>query len=200
MATFLALILSVMLVVKDYGTHGHTFPIEEEDLIEYLQNKIRSLDAKDMCSINQKLQKHYTSSIADPTSLDLPHATSHHIHYFDPTVVAQQDIKDQEGTIIVAKGASYNPLHHFSLLEPLLFFAGDDPSQIAWAKSFEDQTKWILVSGLPLELEKKENRPVYFDQNGLLVKKLKIGSVPAYITQEGNLLKIETIPIGKSCE
>ena len=121
MVTFLAYILSAAPIVKDYGPHGQTFPIEEEDLIEYLQQKTQSLTPRQIAETNQKLQENYKRQLTDPHSLKIQTSTSFSVHYFDPTVVAKQDIKDSTGNIIVAKGTSYNPLHHFSLLEPLLF-------------------------------------------------------------------------------
>jgi conjugal transfer pilus assembly protein TraW len=49
------------------------------------------------------------------------------------------------------------------------------------------------VKGAPLLLSEELKVPVYFDQSGLLTKKLGIHHVPALVTQEGMRLRIEEI-------
>jgi len=56
---------------------------------------------------------------------------------------------------------------------------------------------WILVKGSPFELEEKKERPVYFDQGGALSEKFGIRSIPCRITQQGEKLLIEEIPLQK---
>lgn len=197
MATLLAFSLLVSsLSIHDHGTHGHTFPIEEEDLIEYLQKRMESLSLAEIGKINHSLRANYEKHLLEPAPVpNLSRAREYAIHYYDPTVVAKQEIRDGQGNIIVKKGSSYNPLNDHSLKEELLFFDGSDSLHVAWAKSLGEETKWILTSGRPLEIEEQEKRPVYFDQNGLLTQKLKIATIPARVTQEDNRLKIETIPV-----
>ena len=72
----------------------------------------------------------------------------------------------------------------------LLFIDGDDPGQKAWAHSKiqkaetrEQKIKLILVKGAPLALSEELGLPVYFDQGGILVKKLGIHHVPAVVRQ-----------------
>jgi conjugal transfer pilus assembly protein TraW len=205
MAIALAFVLTITpltVIVKDHGVHGHTFPIEEEDLLECLKRDSQDLTSQEVYEINQKLQSHYKKSVARPALIkNLKEATARTIHYFDPTIVVKQEIKDGQGNIVIAQGASYNPLQHFSLSEELLFFNGDDRSHLEWAQSLGEHKKWILIAGHPIELEEKENHPIYFDQNGLLTQKLKIVAIPARVSQEGNLLKIETVPMQRrTCE
>jgi conjugal transfer pilus assembly protein TraW len=200
MATFLAFMLSASPLIKDYGVHGQVYPIEEEDPVEHLRRTTQSLTELDLHEVDGRLQKHYVKQLREPTPLTLPTSISYEVHYFNPACRAKHDIKDAAGKIVVSKEAFYNPLDHFCLKEPLLFFAGNDPAQLEWAKSLGEHTKWILISGRPLDLEEQEKRPVYFDQNGFLVQKLKISTVPARVSQEGKLLKIEMLPVeGKIC-
>jgi len=197
MAIILAFVLITSpMVIKDHGVHGQTFPIEEENLIDYLTRRSQDLTSQDVCEIRQRLQKHYKKTLAEPSPVkNLQNATSYSVHYFDPTIIAKQEIKDGQGNTIISVGTLYNPLQHFSLSEELIFFNGDDPAHLEWAKSLGEHKKWILVAGHPLKLEETENRPVYFDQGGLLTRKLKIVAAPARVSQDGMLLKIEAIPI-----
>ncbi len=190
--TLLLTSLAIPLGAKDHGTHGQTFSIEEEDLIDYIQNRIETLD-------DSKLQAHYTHTFQYPKFIPgLSEAVNYQVHYFDPTVVTKADIKDEEGKIVIPKGSSYNPLEHFNLTQDLLFFDGDQQTHLEWAKGCGDQTKWILIKGSPFEIEEQENRPIFFDQFGSLVNKLSIKSIPARVTQEGKLLKIEAVPLKES--
>lgn len=198
MADFLNTILLLAnltgpLSIKDFGVQGQTFPIEEENLIDYIQDSIKS-DSDD-----KRIQEHYSQSFKNPEPVcGLSEAKKSTIHYFDPTIIAKTDIKDEEGKIVIPRRTAYNPLEYFSLSQDLLFFDGDQAEHIQWAKSLGKESKWILVKGKPFELEEKENRPVFFDQGGLLVQKLSIKTIPARVTQEGRLLKIESMPIKES--
>jgi len=76
---------------------------------------------------------------------------------------------------------------------------GDDSQQVAWAirqhQAAESlhKPKIILVQGSPFELSKKLNLPIYFDQSGVLVKKLGISCVPARLYQQEKTLTIEEV-------
>jgi len=193
--TLLLTSLAIPIGAQDFGIHGRTYPIEEEDLIDYIQNRILSLDDQTLSSIQGKAREQYGESFQRPNSVQgLMQATKYEIHYFDPTIITKEDIKDNNGKTIIPKGTSYNPLEHVSLTQDLLFFDGDQEEHVEWAKSFGNQTKWILINGRPLELEQREDRPVFFDQFGVLSNKLSIKAIPARITQEGTRLKIELIP------
>lgn len=192
--TLLLTSLTIPLGARDFGTHGLTFPIEEEDIIDYIQNKIQSLDDQTICTIQEKVGREYENQFQSPIPVkNIGQVTQYEVYYFDPTVITKEDIRDQNGKVIVPKGTSYNPLDHVSLTQDLLFFDGDNEEHIKWAISLGNQTKWILINGKPLELEERENRPIFFDQFGLLSKKLSIHAVPARISQSGKRLKIELI-------
>ena len=103
------------------------------------------------------------------------------------------DIKDQAGNIVITAGTSVNPLEKISWGEELIFIDGDDQQQINWAKS--KIGKLVLIKGSPVELTQKLNKPVFFDQGGVLTTRFKIKAVPATIEQDGKLLKISEVKI-----
>ena len=94
-------------------------------------------------------------------------------------------------------GTHVNPLEHTSLAAPMLFFDGSDESHLQWALAENASSRLILTKGSPLQLEEKIERPVFFDQQALLTKKLKIQFIPARVTQEGVVLKIEEIDLSR---
>lgn len=175
--------LSQSLIAIDLGVHGHTYPIEEENFLVFVQSQLEKVSSQDFKEFQIKL----------PKGIKFPAAKKRRIFLYDPTIHAKKDILDRKGNIIVKKGTQYNPLQKYSLGENLLFLDGTDQSQIAWAKKTEGE--WILTNGNPFSLEEEEERPIFFDQFGALIRKLGIQSLPARVSQEGMNLKIEEVSI-----
>lgn len=184
---FLMIFLSMHAV--DYGTFGHTFLIEEQDLLEYVQERLLNASAEEHLKLKE------INKISEPKEVPLPQATIYRCFFYDPSVTAHQDIKDNKGNIIVAKGTSYNPLRTVSLTNPLLFFNSTKETNLLWAMKTEGT--WILTKGAPIELEEKVGKPVYFDQFGSITRKLGIQAIPAKVSQQGHLLKIEEFVVGE---
>lgn len=183
------LMLFSSLQAVDYGSYGHTFLIEEQDILEYIKERISNPNP------DEKLKLKEIQTISAPKEVGLPQAKAYRCFFYDPTVTAHNEIKDNKGKIIVAKGAQYNPLKNFSLLNPLLFFDATKKCNLLWAEDIEGT--WILTKGSPIDLEKKVGKPVYFDQFGSITQKLGIKAIPAKVSQEGNLLKIEEFVMGE---
>lgn len=188
------LLLTFCLEAKDYGVHGELYPITERNLIEVFKEKIDQLSDSEKQEIHQRIAQKNQDKLIRPHPLCLPITTERSVHLVDPSVTVNEDIKDVKGNVVVSKGTTHNPLSIQPLNQPLLFFDGDDNEQVLWAKS--QPGMWILVRGSPLDLEEKENRPVFFDQGGVLCQKFQIKSVPARVSQEDLFLKVEMIPKG----
>lgn len=193
MANILRVFLLLMLMQlegKDFGKHGHVYPISEDNLLEYLQTRLHTLPEDDVQDVLRKYcQQQVGASFEE--------AKEYHRYEFDPSITVFQDVLDHNGTIIIPKGALVNPLEICSLSRELLFLDGDNPLHVQWAKKTGKEAKWILVKGKPLELEEQEELPIYFDQFGFLIRKLGIQQIPAKVSQmQGSLrLTIEEIPI-----
>lgn len=169
---------------RDLGTHGRSFPIQEEDILDHAPN------------FTHFSEKDHLKYIEEPKPVaGLSNATEYHVYYYDPTLTLKTDIEDCAGNIIIEKGTSYNPLNRFSLNHNFLFFDGTDDSHVEWAKQEADDSQWILVKGSPLAVEDNEQRPVFFDQQGALKEKLGLKKIPARVSQEGLRLKIEEFPV-----
>ena len=113
----------------------------------------------------------------------------------DPSLIVQADIKDHKGRVIALKGTRVNPLETLSWGPPVLMIDGDDPAQLAWAKSQDTTAHWVLVKGLPLDLEEQTGRPIYFDQGSVLTQNFGITQVPCRITQQGKQLLVEELVV-----
>ncbi|MBY0501703.1 MAG: type-F conjugative transfer system protein TraW [Alphaproteobacteria bacterium] len=184
---------------RDFGTHGVIYPIEEEDPIALIQSKLKRMEERgELENHYQELQQKTKAGIERPKPVEgITKACENRVFYFDPTYEVPEDIKDHMGQVFYKKGTKINPLETITISQNLLFFDGDDDGQVAFAreKLKENSVKLILVKGAPLALSEKIKVPVYFDQGGLLTKKLGIHHVPAFVTQEELRLRIEEIDL-----
>jgi conjugal transfer pilus assembly protein TraW len=184
---------------RDFGTHGPVFPIEETDPIVRIQTKLKSMgESGELKNHHQLIQEQAKSSVLHPPAVKgITKATKSRVFFYDPTFTIKNDLKDPHGKVFAKKGTRINPLEKTTLSSSLLFFDGEDVEQVTWAKTHQkekDSTiKLILTNGSPLHLAEEIGQAVYFDQNGLLTKKLGITHVPAIVSQEGLWLRIEEI-------
>lgn len=193
---------------KDCGTHGTVFPVEEHDPIALIQQKLKAMeDSGELTRRNRELQKRTRDSIERPKPVEgIARALKTRIFYYDPTYEVREDLYDHQGQIFARKGTRLNPLETVSLSANLIFFDGDDPEQLDWvkeqfSKSIKNNSmRLILVRGAPLKLAEELGIPVYFDQSGILTRKLGIRQVPAVVSQEVKRLKIEETKISPSRE
>lgn len=191
----------ITLQAKDFGVRGKIAPIVEENPIVLIQSKLKIMEERgELEQHNRELQKKTRMAIERPKPVEgIFKAKESRIFYYDPTYIIPEDLKDHMGRIIHPKGKRINPLETVSLSQNLLFFDGDDDEQVAFAKEklteklAESSVKLILVKGAPLAFSEELKVPVYFDQSGLLTKKLGIRHVPALVTQERLRLRIEEI-------
>jgi len=60
---------------------------------------------------------------------------------------------------------------------------------------YNGRVKPILVGGSYIQVMKNWQIPVFYDQQGLLVRKLGIAAVPAIVSQEGSRLRIDELVV-----
>lgn len=179
------------LIAKEFLRKGEIFPIIEENLAEVIQRK-----RQENLFESGDTQKRVVEKIRSPNEVSfLQVAQQYRKIYFDPSFVVRETIKDNENHVIIPAGKRVNPLELIQLSSGLLFFDGTKENQVSWARQQNGEYKWILVKGSPLEIEKREKRPVYFDQGGLYSKKFGLKYIPARIVQEGKALVIEEFPL-----
>ncbi|XVN40749.1 MAG: type-F conjugative transfer system protein TraW [Rickettsia endosymbiont of Argas persicus] len=181
--------------IKDYGVQGHVFPIIEESLLEIIIAKLKIAKQNgNLGKMQEEFKNKVKQKISRPTPvLAIAKANKNRSWYYNPSFIQKTDIKDQTGSIIVKAGTSVNPLEKISWEAPLIFIDGDDEQQIKWSNS--KIGKLVLTSGNPIKLAKKLNKPVFFNQGGVLTTRFKIKAVPAIVQQESTLLKISEIKI-----
>lgn len=183
------------LTIKDYGVHGNLFKIKEESLLKEIMAKLEA--AKENGTL-EKLQQQFTEKVKakvlrpNPVA-NIKKAITNRSWTYNPTYTQETDIVDDKGMVIIAAGTSVNALEKLKWGEPMIFIDGEDKEQIQWVKN--KHGKVVLTNGAPLDLGKELNRPVYFDQAGILCHRFKIEAVPAIIEQEDMLLRISEVRI-----
>ena len=126
-------------------------------------------------------------------------AESARTFHVDPSFTLDRNIVDASGRLLFPAGTRKNPLEIVSLSRRLLFFDGRDPRQVRRARQLmagnEGRIKPILTGGSYLALTKSWRVPVYYDQQGVLTRRLGIRQVPALVSQDGLRLRIDEVAI-----
>ena len=194
------ILATTIAVAHNYETVGHTYPITEQDLLQFIKQRLQQLNSDGkLTAIQNNLAKQAQKKIDRPTPLNLPVTTKTHSFYFDPTIVISQNIIDAHGNIIAKAGSKFNPLTLVKLRKELIFYNGDDKRQIKLVKELNkrlnNKTKLILTGGSIIRQTKLFHKAIYFDQSGRLTNHFGINHVPAIVKQVGLKLRISEIGI-----
>lgn len=186
---------------RNLGVFGETFEIQEKDLLECIFSRLKELQETGKLEMEQKkVTERVKKMILHPQPIaGITPTQMRREYYFDPTITVTRNLSDHRGQIFAHKGEKFNPLDKINMSKPLLFIDGDDDKQVKWAISLtrsaiakikdisiqgHEFSKIILVQGSPLDLQKRINRDIYFDQHGILTTKLGIKHVPAIVFQK----------------
>ena len=201
------LISSVLTVVcvnataGDLGTKGNIYPIQENDALEDIYNKLKKMEQSgELAKKQQEAISRAMNTAKNPAPVEsIGKVTTKKVHMFDPTLILKENISTDEGQIIAPAGTRINPLESITLSKTLVFFDGRDPDQVEAVKkildTYKQKIKPVLVGGSWYELTKQWKRQVYFDQYGYLSKRFEITAVPAVVRQKGKFLEISETPV-----
>ena len=182
------------------GTIGPTYPVAEKNLLDVIMARLRAKEASgELKRHEQEARDRAAYAVNNPRPVDgLRRAQAARTFYFDPSFTLQSNVVDSTGADLFPAGTRKNPLEVVSLSKHLLFFDARDPGQVARAREliehYQGKVKPILVGGSYLDLMKRWNKPVFYDQDGTLVRKFGIAAVPAIVSQEGQRLRIDEVP------
>lgn len=186
---------SSVLLARDLGVVGPVYPIAEQDMLQTIEQRLTALEESgELARLEDDAKARYQAYVERPEGVRLPRATQNRTYYVDPSLTVPYDIKDHEGRIIHPAGTTINPLDYMTLSKQLLFFDGDDPVQVEWARAMVDgdplHIKPILTDGPVLALMKEWQVRLYFDQRGQLVEQFGIQAVPVTLSQDGIRLRV----------
>lgn len=185
---------------QDLGVIGPVYPIAEPSLLEVILGRLRAAEQDGtLARLQRDAQARARRAVDDPAPVaGLGRARQARRFHHDPSIVVQEAILDSDGRVIVPPGTVVNPLDTVRLSQALLFFDARDREQVEQARELVDarhgQVKVILTGGSYLDLMRRWQRPVFYDQQGALTTRLGIRHVPALVTQDGRGLRIDELP------
>lgn len=192
----IALLLSGSLYAKNLGVLGPVFEMKEADMLEIVAQKLSAMQHSGAIAYHQKQLVDKAKNLLQTPApvLALKETVNPRMFSWDPSISFPYDIKNHQGQFIYQKGTRLNPLDTVAFKGQWLFFNGEDERQKAWAQSlYKTGDKLILVRGSPMQLMEAWQLPVYFDQQGVLTRKIGIQQIPARVYQAGSVLRVEEI-------
>lgn len=186
-----------MALARNHGVMGQTWPIAEPDLLTTIDAKLKTLEGNGSIErMQRELVAKTEHRVRNPIPVaGISTAQKDRRWMFDPSIVVENDIRDQKGNVIAARGARVNPLALIDMPTDLVFVDGRDPDQLAWATKnwASEKAKIIFVSGSPFDRMSEYQRRFFFDQHGKLTGHFGITHVPAVVAQKGQLLEVREI-------
>lgn len=174
------------------------YPITEPDLLQEIQNKLLDKQKSgELKRLQDEAIARSKNSIRNPKPVaGLIRTQTPRQFLYDPSIIVDQDYATPDGQLIAQRGQRFNPLSVMPLETPFLFWDGRDEEQLLVAKHYLDQypqLKLVLVGGSWIDIQKRLDHKVYFDQAGKLVQKFGITQVPALLTQKDLFFSIEEL-------
>ncbi|MCL4181861.1 MAG: type-F conjugative transfer system protein TraW [Burkholderiaceae bacterium] len=185
----------------DLGTLGPTYDIVEPHLLQMIEQRLREKEhSGELARIEQEARQRGAEAVRHPLALANVQTTQFpRTFFYDPTHTLERNILGTQGELLFAAGTKANPLDVVSLSRHLLFFDARDPRQVRQARElmahYQSKVKPILTAGSYLDLMKSWRIPVYYDQQGMLTRRLGITQVPALVSQEGRRLRIDEMEV-----
>ena len=185
----------------DLGVIGPTYEISEPHLLQMIEQRLRAKERSgELGRLEAEARKRGTATVKNPPPVTgLRPTDTVRTFYFDPSFTLDRNLLGPQGELLFAAGTRKNPLEVVSLSRHLLFFDASDPRQVGRARQlialYQGRVKPILVGGSYLDLMQSWHVPVYYDQQGLLTRRLGITQVPALVSQEGLRLRIDELAV-----
>ncbi len=198
---FALLLAATGTYALDLGVLGPTYEISEPHLLQMIEQRLRDKERSgELKRLEEQARERGIATVKNPPPVAGLHATeTARTFYFDPSFTLDRNILGPRGELLFAAGTRKNPLEVVSLSRHLLLFDGRDVRQVGRARQliafYQGRVKPILVGGSYLDLMKSWRMPVYFDQQGLLTRRLGITRVPALVSQEGLRLRIDELEV-----
>lgn len=183
----------------DLGVVGPTYGIAEPHLLTDIERRLREKERSgELRTLIEAARTRGVDAVRFPSPVAGLGVTSKaRTFYVDPSFTLDRNLVDAQGRLMFAAGTRKNPLEIVSLSKRLLFFDARDARQVTHARQLMSaqggRVKPILTGGSYLELMKAWRTPVYYDQQGVLTRKLGIQRVPALVSQEGQLLRVDEV-------
>jgi conjugal transfer pilus assembly protein TraW len=200
--TFLVVLAVPLLLggvshAEDLGTYGRAYSIKERDAIDAMKEaaakKLANGGKEEMLKGAKDRYLASLENIVLPETIS--QASSNAVRMVDLTEINKEDIRDEQGNVIVPKGFSINPLKIMPLTKKLFFIDQRDAKQVAWTKAnAKENDKIIVMAGSVMKAGQTLKRRVYMDVPGLHTK-MKIFKVPSVVSQQDSMLRVQEVKL-----
>jgi conjugal transfer pilus assembly protein TraW len=197
-----ALAVCGLAQATELGVIGPVYPIAEPHLLDFIRQRLQEKERSgELKKLEEQARARGVDAVIHPKPVaGIKPAETARTFYFDPTFALDRNVFDDKGNLLFAAGTRKNPLEVVALSKHLLFFDARDKRQVTRARElmafYRDRkvsVKPILVGGSYLDLMKSWRAPVYYDQQGLLTRRLGITRVPAIVSQDSLRLRIDEL-------
>ena len=191
--------LPAFAFAADLGTIGPVYSIQEPHLLDFIRKRLQEKERSgELKKLEEQARERAVNGVRQPTPVaGIKTTETARTFYYDPTLTLDRNVVDDRGNLLFAAGTRKNPLEIVSLSKHLLFLDGRDKRQVQRAREliafYGGRVKPILVAGSYLDLMKAWRTPVYYDQQGVLTRRLGIKQVPAIVSQDGRRLRIDEL-------
>lgn len=185
----------------DLGIIGPTYAITEPHLLRMIEQRLREKERSgELARLQQAARERAVAAVRQPAPVAMLTPTRHpRTFYIDPSFTLDRNVFDDKNKLMYAAGTRKNPLEVVSLSRRLLFFDARDKRQVESAAVLMARSpgriKPILTGGSYLDLMQAWHIPIYYDQHGLLTRRLGITQVPALVSQEGLRLRVDEVEV-----
>lgn len=185
----------------DLGSLGPTYAITEPHLLTSIEQRLRDLQRSgELRRLAAQAAARGIDTARQPPPVEGLAATAFPRSFLvDPSLTLERNVLDTNGRLLFAAGTRRNPLEVVRLSRQLLFFDARDPRQLRRAREIAQRqpggVRPVLTGGSYLALMQAWRTPVYYDQGGLLTRRLGIRQVPALVSQDGLRLRVDELAL-----
>ena len=198
---FAAMVATVTPPRRDLGVIGPVYPIAEPNLLEVILGKLRGRRSGTARPSAARVAGKGPGEVEDPAPVAGNHQSAPVNRGASTTTRAsscRRPSPTPTGRVIVPPGTVVNPLDTVTLRARRCSSSTRAiASRSRGARKLIDErqgkVKVILTGGSYLDLMRRWQRPVFYDQQGNLTTKLGIRHVPALVTQDGRRLRIDEL-------
>lgn len=170
---------------------GDLYPVLEPNILELIKSRAAAMDwDKYVAGARERADR---ASFAE--SVALPYRKEPSTRLFDPTVKSAQTVRGANNEVLIAEGASLNPLSVTALTRPIIVFDPRNEAELAavadWRKAHPDAT--LLATSLTLADGRSVAETWQTDVwplNPDLVARLGVNETPTLIKQHGKQLRL----------
>lgn len=182
----LSIIANFSFGLENLGVYGKVYPIEEKNILEEIQKKLKRISFKDF-DFEKLLRKSATMNI------DLPVAKRLKTNYFSIIYAVPQDVYI-EGKLIARKGERINVLKKIQLHR--IYVVLNDymiPGFTSFAKRYPN-TVFLIAKGNVYDLNLRYPNLRIYGALPRIVKALRVKAVPSIVYQHEDKLVVVEVP------